>query len=82
MHNKSHDKKHPPIGFPFENDAEMIKKNSISYNTDTRIPKFHGTSDNQSRFNNNPLMIRRAYSEPVGFDMVENMLLQRDYIID
>ena len=27
-------------------------------------------------------MISSAYAEPLGFDMVENIVLQREYIID
>ena len=82
MPNRTHSKKQPPKVIIFEgccagttdkpvciNDVPL-KKTGVS-----RLIKTIST-------NRNPYFIGRAYSEPTGHDMVENMLLQRDYIID
>ena len=82
MHNRPRNKKNPPEGFFSANNANDFTKSNLRY-TDVIIPNVsNGKSVNSARSRNNTFLITRAYSEPVGNDMVENMLLQRDYIVD
>ena len=80
MPNRTHSKKQPPKGFPFDRHCATGKKNKLVSVNDVHLPETVISNLMDSCCNN--FLISRAYSEPTGHDFVENMLLQRDYIID
>lgn len=85
MNERSRRKKSFPKGLPIESDPEIIQKSQIVQSTNTLPIEFSKTSRSSKDIkpvHRRPYMIRRAYSDPLGYNMVENILLQRDYIID
>lgn len=72
-------------GLPVENDLDAIPKNRTSQIVQplTDSNHFDSLSDQRIRICQcRSRMIRRAYTEPLGLNTIETILLQRDYIID
>ena len=85
MNERSRRKKSFPKGLPIESDLEIIQKSQIVQSTKTLPIEFSSVSRSSKDIRpiqRRPYMIRRAYSEPLGYNMVENILLQRNFIID
>ena len=83
MPKRTHSKKYPPKGLPIDGFGGKSKNKKILGIKDPHLPQnglSHLTGTDRASWNS--FLISRAYSEPNGYDMVENMLLQRDYIID
>ena len=85
MKDRPRRKRNFPKGFPVETDLEAIQKARLAQAAEdlcegcliSNWPNQYTRPVKQV-----PHMIRRAYTEPLGFNIVENILLQRDYIID
>ena len=85
MNERSRRKNNFPKGLPIESDLEIIQKSRIVQSTNTLPIEFSSinrSSKDIRSIHRGPYMIRRAYSEPLGYNMVENTLLQRNFIID
>jgi len=85
MNERSRRKKNFPKGLPIESDLEIIQKSQIVQSTNTLPIEFSSISRSSkdiTPIHRRPYMIRRAYSEPLGYNMTENILLQRNFIID
>jgi len=85
MNERSRRKKRLPKGLPFEADKEQSHKIKISQTKET-FPIDFVSANCPTSFARpvlkGPHLIRRAYIEPIDNNMVENILLQRSYIID
>ena len=82
MDSRSKGKRGLPKGFPFIGEIEGSKLHS----TKLFFPKELSGSMPADRRNASKqlrsFMITRGYSEPLGFDLIDNLLMQRDFIID
>lgn len=85
MDDRPRRKRHFPKGFPVEADLKAIQKNRAVHQADA-LPIERPSVSWDVKFTRptrkGPQMIRRAYMEPLGYNLVENILLQRDFIID
>ena len=85
MKDRPRRKRNFPKGFPVETDLEAMQKARLVQAADDLCEGclLANWSNQYGRpVKPVPHMIRRAYTEPLGFNIVENILLQRDYIID
>lgn len=85
MNDRTRGKRCPPKGLPFKSDTKKLGDRKLVNTTEVFSPGQE--SENSAAIAptttlQGSYMISRAYSEPQGFDMVENIMLQRDYIID
>jgi len=81
MDNHSRSNRRPPKGFPLESEPNSIKKSTnlhpLSFFVDDRSRVRHSLISPHATY-----LIGKAYQEPGGTDLIEEMLMQRDYIID
>lgn len=85
MNDRARGKPEFPKGLPVENDLDAIQKNRTSQIVQPLTDGNHFTSLSGQRIRSSQYrsrMIRRAYTEPLGLNTIESILLQRDYIID
>ncbi len=85
MNDRPRRKRHFPKGFPVEADLGAIKKNRVVHQANAlsiECPTVSLAVKYIRPARKGPHMIRRAYTEPLGYNLVENILLQRDFIID
>lgn len=82
MDSRSKGKRGLPKGFPFKGDIEVNNLHS----TKLFFPKEQSESMLADKRNVSKqlrsFVIIRGYSEPLGFDLIDNVLMQRDFIID
>lgn len=85
MNERSRRKRYFPKGLPFEAETVKNRKDRIVPGANT-FPIDLVSAKCSSGFSRSvlkgPRLIRRAYTEPLGYNLVENILLQRNYIID
>ena len=85
MNDRPPRKRHFPKGFPVEADLDAIQKNRLVHPSNSlpiECPLVDWTTKYTSPAYKGPHMIRRAYTEPLGYNLTENILLQRNFIID
>ncbi len=85
MNDRPRRKKAFPKGLPVESDLEAIQRSRLVQQSIEMCSGCYlvSWSENNTRSARQGLqMIRRAYTEPLGFNIIENILLQRSYIID
>ncbi|NNK94737.1 MAG: hypothetical protein HKP41_10345 [Desulfobacterales bacterium] len=82
MDSRTKSKRGLPKGFPFKGDIEV---NNI-HSTKLFFPKEQSGNMLADKRNVSKqlrsFVIIRGYSEPLGFDLIDNVLMQRDFIID
>ncbi len=78
-HSKSN--KGCPDGFLLQVETEAVKGAEIVNTTGFSLPSKDSTR-RTCHIPKNPYLITKAYSEPLGMDLVEKILLQRNFIID
>ncbi len=86
MNDSSRGKRHLPKGFPVDTELK-VKKKSRRVKTTRGLPVespavVTWSSIKKKPVKKGPHMIRTAYVEPLGNSLVENILLQRNFIID
>ena len=85
MNDRSRGKREFPKGFPVEADLDTIQNSQVAQSSDDFFCgclKGKWSVSHSKLIHKRPHFIMRAYSEPLGFNLVENILLQRSYIID
>ena len=85
MNDRSRGKREFPKGFPVEVDLDTIQKSHVAQSSDDYCSgclTVNWSASQTKLTHKRPHLIMRAYSEPLGFNLVENILLQRSYIID
>jgi hypothetical protein len=85
MNDRPRRKRHFPKGLPVEADLCANQKNRLvqpSNSLPIECPSVDWTAKYTSPTCKGPHMIRRAYTEPLGYNLTENILLQRNFIID
>lgn len=86
MNDRSRGKRHFPKGLSAETEPKVRKKSLIVQKTRglpvEPPPVVAWSSIRKKPVKRGPQMIRTAYFEPLGNSLVENILLQRSFIID
>jgi len=82
MDNRSKGKRGLPKGFPFKGDIEVNNLHSTKLffpneQSGSMLADKRNVSKQLRSF-----VISKGYSEPLGFDFIDNILMQRDFIID
>jgi len=85
MDNRSRGKRYLPKGLPLDGKVTKLNKSDIVRVSD--LPNQESSAGNWSnkrlvKSSQKSRLICGAYAEPLGFDMIENILMQRDFIID
>lgn len=86
MNDRSRGKRHFPKGLPVDTEPKVRNKSRI-VQTAAGLPvespaAVTWSSIRKKGGKRGPHMIRMAYFEPLGNTLVENILLQRNFIID
>ncbi|MEE4165617.1 MAG: hypothetical protein V2I35_06425 [Desulfocapsaceae bacterium] len=85
MNDHSRGKRRFPKGLPIETGPKAKKKIRLDQPLN-RLPNARSAtltwSPGKKATPKGPHMIRKAYFEPLGNTLIENILLQRNYIID
>ena len=86
MNDSPRGKRHFPKGFPVETELKVRKKCRIVKTTRGLPVESPAVASwpaiRKKPVKRGPYMIRTAYVEPLGNSLVENILLQRNFIID
>lgn len=85
MNDRSRGKREFPKGFPVEVDLDTIQKSQVAHSSDDYCSgrlAVNWSASQTELIHKRPHLIMGAYSEPLGFNLIENILLQRNYIID